>query len=119
MSLSRVHRLRKSADYRAARRDGRSWADSILVLNARANGSDTSRFGFTVSKRIGNAVARNQLRRRLKAATADTDVAAGWDLVFIARQRAANANYWTLRRSLRRLVKRGGLRSVDREIPRD
>ena len=89
------------------------------MLNARANGSDTSRFGFTVSKRIGNAVARNQLRRRLKAATADTDVAAGWDLVFIARQRAANADYWTLRRSLRRLVKRAGLTLGDRESSRD
>ena len=111
MSLSRERRLRKSADYRAARRDGRSWADGTLVLNARANDSETSRFGFTVSKRVGNAVARNRIRRRLKAATADTGIADGWDLVFIARRRAADADYWTLRRSLRRLVRRAGLAS--------
>ena len=111
MSLARARRLRKSADYRSARRDGRSWADSTLVLNARANGAETSRFGFTVSKRLGNAVARNRIRRRLKAAVAETGVAEGWDLVFIARQRASDADYWTLRRSLRRLVRRAGLTS--------
>ena len=81
----------------------------MLVLNARPNCTQTSRFGFTVSKRLGNAVTRNRIRRRLKSAVASTDVECGWDLVLIARQRARNADYYALRRSLGRLLRRANL----------
>ena len=75
----------------------------------RANGSDTTRFGFSVSKRIGNAVARNKMKRRLKSAAIRTRVQEGWDIVVIARQGARTADYWTLRRSLNRLLNRSGV----------
>jgi ribonuclease P protein component len=59
-----------------------------------------------VSKRIGNAVNRNKIKRRLKAAAAEAGVEGGWDLIVIARQGARSAGYWELRRSLRRLLGR-------------
>ena len=109
MSISRETRLRKTSDFAAVRREGKSWADSRLVLAARPNRSEKSRFGFTVSKRLGNAVARNRIRRRLKAAAANSDVESGWDLVVIARQRAKESDYHELERSLRRLLARARL----------
>ena len=75
----------------------------------RANGSDTTRFGFSVSKRIGNAVARNKMKRRLKSAALRARVQEGWDIVVIARQGARTADYWTLRRSMNRLLNRSGV----------
>ena len=104
--MQRDRRLRKSSDFALARRLGKSRVDRRLVLITRANGSDTTRFGFSVSKRIGNAVARNKMKRRLKSAANRARVREGWDIVVIARQGARTADYWTLKRSLDRLLAR-------------
>ena len=115
--MRRANRLRKSSDFALARRRGRSWADHRLALVARANDSDATRFGFSVSKRIGNAVKRNKVKRRLKSAAIATPVASGLDLVVIARQGAKEADYYELRRSLRRLLKRAGALAQREDAP--
>lgn len=81
----------------------------MVVLNARPNDTQVSRFGFTVSKRLGNAVERNRIRRRLKAAVASAEVKCGWDIVLVARNRARNAEYHSLRQSVDRLLMRANL----------
>lgn len=110
--MRKQHRLRKSKDFAAARRQGRSWANRTLVLLARRNESADSRFGFSVSKRVGNAVVRNRVKRRLKEAARVEllpRMKSGWDFVVIARKDAADADYHRLRRSLLRLFRRGKL----------
>ena len=107
--MQRARRIRKSDDFALARRLGKSRVDGRLVLLFRANGSDTTRFGFSVSKRVGNAVVRNRIKRRLKSAALAARAREGWDLVFIARQGARNADYWALKRSLNRLLARSGV----------
>ena len=112
MSLPKERRLRKSADFAAARRRGESRSDGRLVaVVRRRDDSEPTRFGFSVSKRIGNAVVRNRTRRRLKAAASELDLERGWDIVFIARQGARDADFWRLRRSVRRLLRRAGVPS--------
>ena len=101
-------RLRKSRDFAAVRREGRSRSDGRLVVIARRTEAAT-RFGFSVSKRLGKAVTRNKIKRRLKSAAASAKVQEGWDVVIIARQGAGHSNYWQLRRSMNRLLKRLGL----------
>ena len=107
--MQRERRLRKSDDFALARRLGRSRVDRRLVLIYRANGTGTTRFGFSVSKRLGNAVVRNRIKRRLKSAAKDVIAQEGWDLVVIARQGARTADYWSLKRSLDRLLRRSGV----------
>lgn len=92
------------------RRQGRSWADRTLVLVARRNESANSRFGFSVSKRVGNAVVRNRIKRRLREAARVEllpHMESGWDFVVIARKDAGDANYHRLNRSLLRLFRKG------------
>lgn len=91
------------------RREGRSWADKLLVLAARRNGLDSTRFGFIVGKRVGNAVVRNKIKRRLREASRLTEVEDGWDVVFIARNDAASADYQMLNESARELFRRAHL----------
>ena len=88
------------------RRVGRSWADNVLVLAARRNGTPFTRYGFIVGRRVGNAVTRNRIKRRLRGAVSETSVAEGWDLVLIARNRAADSDYHELKESLSRLMRR-------------
>lgn len=111
-NMQKQHRLRKSRDFAAVRREGRSWADRRLVLVARRTESQHCRFGFSVSKRVGNAVVRNLVKRRLRE-TARVEllphIEPGWDFVVIARKGAAHADYRLLNRSLLRLFRRAKL----------
>ena len=73
------------------------------------NHLDRSRFGFLVGKRLGNAVARNKVKRRLKEAIRQTPPKPGWDIVFIARREAANGDYHQLRQAAEDLLRKAGL----------
>ena len=117
--MQKQHRLRKSKDFAAVRREGKSWADRRLVLVARRTGGEYCRFGFSVSKRVGNAVVRNRVKRKLKEAARVEllpCIEPGWDFVVIARKDAADADYHRLNRSLQRLFKRAKL-LTDRSSP--
>ena len=85
--------LKKPQDFATVRRRGRSWSNRTLVLVALPNEMGVSRFGFTVGRRVGNAVARNNVKRRLREAARQSDIADGWDLVVLARKDAASAGY--------------------------
>ncbi len=104
--MQRERRLRKSADFAAARAEGRSWADRLLVVSVRPNGSETTRFGFSVSKRLGNAVIRNRIKRRLREIARAAQVEEGFDVVIIARKDAADADFASLERSAKFLFRR-------------
>ena len=82
------------------------------MLVARRTGGEHCRFGFSVSKRVGNAVVRNRVKRKLKEAARVEllpRIEPGWDFVVIARKDAADADYHHLNRSLQRLFKRAKL----------
>jgi ribonuclease P protein component len=67
------------------------------------------RFGFTITKKIGNAVVRNRIRRRLKAALTPLSAqlaAATHDYVVIARQPAFDIPFATLQKDLERALQR-------------
>ncbi len=80
-------RLRRPDEFRRVWSAGRSWAHALFVLWALPNDLDHVRVGITASRKIGNAVARNRARRLLREATRHLypHIAAGWDLVLVAR----------------------------------
>lgn len=108
-------RFRLSGDKRFSQihREGRSAANNLLVVRVLPNGLSHSRFGFMVSKRLGNAVIRNKVKRRLREVVRNTELRAGWDAVFIARRGAERAEYDQLRRSAQNLLRRTQLISND------
>ncbi len=79
------------------------------MLVARPNSLETSRVGLSVSKRVGKAVVRNLVKRRLREALRRLDLRDGWDILLIARKGAGDTDFHTLERSLRSLCRRARL----------
>ena len=100
------HRLTKRRDFATVYRKGRAFAHPLVVLRLLPNQLPYSRYGFTVSKTVGKAVVRNQVRRRLREGIRTLLVQPGWDIVVIARPRAAAADFHTLRRATVGLLSR-------------
>lgn len=106
--LSAANRLRDRADFAAIRQRGRRWRDDLLILNAMPRGANgPSRYGFVVSRRIGNAVSRNRVRRRLRAVVRGhlDQLARGYDVVVIARPGIAEVSYAVLEAAMLDLLR--------------
>ena len=87
-----MERLRQRADFLAAASGIKATA-TAFVLQARKRRSDDgpARFGFTVSKKVGNAVERNRVRRRLREivrVAGSNRIRTGHDYVLIGRRAA-------------------------------
>ena len=105
-------RLRRRAEFLKVQETGQKFpSDAFLALvlpNARADG--TTRLGLTVSTKVGNAVVRNRIRRRLRELfrTRRERLPRGLDVVLIARTQAAQAEPLALSAAFERLL--SGLR---------
>jgi ribonuclease P protein component len=101
--------LKRRADFLAAARGARAQAASFLVQARDRGDRGKPRLGLTVTKQSGNAVERNRIRRRLRAA-ADGVLSErgrpGVDYVLVARRAALSAPFETMLRELERAVAR-------------
>jgi ribonuclease P protein component len=88
---------------------GRSWAGKEIVVRALPNGLALARYGFAVGRRVGKAVVRNRIKRRLREILRKAPLLPGWDIIFIARNPAAQADYKRLEKSVATLLVKAGL----------
>lgn len=120
-----MERLRNRSDFLAAARNGRKSATRSLVLQANHRAGATigqagdpaqdpdrptaTRLGFTVSRKVGNAVERNRVRRRLREAVrlhASPLVRPGYDYVVIGRRGALAASFSAIVKDLQSAFRR-------------
>ncbi len=104
-------RLKRRAEFVRVARQGRKAALPGLVLQALPRQDGPARIGFTVTKKVGNAVVRNRTRRRLKEAarlTLQARPVAGVDLVVIGRDATRARPFASLVDDLRRALDKVG-----------
>jgi ribonuclease P protein component len=110
--MNKIHRLKDSRDFQKVFQQGRSCANRHLVLYYRYNDEiDTYRVGFSVSKKVGNAVVRNRVKRllreivRLEGEAIEDHI----DFVVVARPSAADLTCEEMKKNLVHLLKKSGV----------
>ncbi|MGF1504505.1 MAG: ribonuclease P protein component [Chloroflexi bacterium] len=110
--LPRENRLRSREAFDRLRREGKRWRGRLLTLSIAPTQLGRVRFGFIVTRKVGNAVTRNRMRRRMRAIIRlrlPLMQAASADAVLIGYQGAVGAAHRELEKEIDHLLAQAGL----------
>ena len=113
--MKRCYSLKRNKEFRHVYRKGQSKATRQLVLvYARAGAKQQKppiRVGFSVSKKLGNSVVRNRVKRRLRESFGPMIpcVKSGYNLIFIAREPVVDEKFSAIESAMRSLLRRADL----------
>jgi ribonuclease P protein component len=105
-------RLRNRADFSRVYRHGKSFANhQFVVYWFRKREVEQFRVGISVSKKVGNAVVRNRIRRLVKEIVRhhDVELIEHIDLIFIVRKGALNMPYKDMEKSILHVLRKASL----------
>ena len=100
--LRKSFRVKKEKDFNAIFKEGESVANRRFVIYRLANSKEHFRVGLSVSKKLGNAVMRNQIKRRIRHILIDhrNELVDNIDFIVIARKGVENLDYAELEKNL-------------------
>ena len=100
--------LKQNHEFRRLYQKGKSAVSPFFAIYCRRTGRPQSRLGITTGVKLGNAVKRNRVRRRIRELyrTNEHRFFSGSDIVVVARTRAIFGRYSELERSFLRLMKK-------------
>lgn len=103
--------LKENSVFRRLYYKGASAGNRYLVVYCRRNGMKISRLGLTVSTKLGKAVVRNRMRRRLREVYRlhEEQLLAGFDIVVVARTAAVDADFAKLQSAFRHAAAKVGM----------
>jgi ribonuclease P protein component len=97
--------LRSPRDFAALQQEGRGRGHQLVAVRVRRNGLEQDRFGISTGRKVGSAVVRNRVRRRIREILRTWDhPGLGWDILVVARPASAAASFGDLRGALLRLL---------------
>lgn len=109
--VKRKFRLTKFADFKRVRQFGKSFTHPLIVLVAHPNELGYARFAVAAGRTVGNAVTRNQAKRRIRAALQSqaASIQPGWDIVIFARRPIASSTFQQIQTGLDALLNKAKL----------
>lgn len=112
--MNKANKLRKNEDFQQVRKTGTSLSSAHVVVGWSQNTLEVSRFGIVAGKRVGGAVVRNKVKRRLRELirVRISDIRAGRDIVLIARKSIETVSFQDLGKELDKLLHRAGLINI-------
>jgi ribonuclease P protein component len=104
--VAALEMLRSAADFQQIQSQSRSRSHPLLLMRYRRNGLDRTRYGISTGRKVGSAVVRNGIRRRLRTILRSLDdVQPGYDILLVARPAAATAKQSELAAALSQLLR--------------
>ncbi|MBQ4167888.1 MAG: ribonuclease P protein component [Clostridia bacterium] len=109
--MKRCYSLKRNKEFRRVYKAGKSVACRTMVLIYLKGPAEGVKIGFAVGKRIGGAVVRNKVKRRLREAVTPLlpEMVPGCRLIFVARSPIAEVTYRDMENNVRRLLDKAGL----------
>jgi len=105
--MNKKQRIKKNAEFQNIFKKGKSFANRQFVVYSLENDQDYFRIGISVSKKVGNAVVRNRIKRYIRQTFLELNdsVSPNKDYIIIARNPAANLDFHETKKSLEHVLK--------------
>lgn len=104
--MERDFRLRKNSDFTKVYKRGKAYWNKHFTVSIKKNGTVKTRVGFSVSKKVGNAVERNKIKRKLREIIRLNrhSLEGGCDIVITPRKNTLEMEYKQIENSLMKLL---------------
>lgn len=106
--MNKRQRIKKNSEFQKVFKEGKSFANrQFIVYRYRKEGQTSFRIGLSVSKKIGNAVTRNRVKRYIRQVFLELrdDLHQDYDYVIIARKPTASMDFHETKKSLQHVLK--------------
>jgi len=112
--MKKVYRLRKNMEFKKVYKSGKNYWNRNLILYVKKSGLEESRIGVSITKKVGNAVTRNKLKRRIREIHREnlTSIKKGYDLIIIPKKNAVDLSFKELESAIRHIYKISGLLEI-------
>jgi ribonuclease P protein component len=108
-------KLKKNYEFKKVYNEGRYYVEKYVVMYMVMNNSASNRVGFSVSKKVGNSVVRNKVKRLMKEVFRHNavNIKLGYDMVFTARVGSGSAAYSDIEKNITSIIKKAKLKKVE------
>jgi ribonuclease P protein component len=98
--------MRSPVDFRRIQEQSAGRSHPTALIRVRRNELDQSRYGISTSRKLGSAVVRNKVRRRIRSIlrTLSPRIAPGWDILIVCRPSSVSVSQQELAGTLTRLL---------------
>lgn len=116
--MDKKNKLRNSREFRIVYDKGKSKANKYLVIFYLKNGYDYNRLGFSATKKLGNSVVRNRVKRLMKESFRlnSSKIKKGYDIIFLSRVRAKDAAYKDIESAILHIMKIARLEKTNKVL---
>ena len=112
--MNKIKSLRKNREFKEIYKTGKNYWNRNLILYVKENDLKENRVGYSITKKVGNSVVRNKIRRRMKEIYRLNlvDIKEGYDFIFIPKKNVTDISYKELESAMIHIMKLTKIKKV-------